>query len=307
MNGRRQVFSRRPRIVSGIPPRQVAVQKPATVVPPEPEVPGMVVTLQGGLGNQMFQYAFGASVAAVRKEDLYFTRYRVDEDHKRSYSLGVFKGDLKFVPKEGNPCFSEDVFQYDPSVYTRPPKSSFSGHWQTEKYFNEALVRQGLALRNPVSAKTQQVAEQVLAAGSNSTFLHIRRGDYLWKENVVFHGAPTANYYNAAISHINERVGEAKFFVFSDEPGWCKTQFPNFTVIDHNKPGDHIAPGQEHEDLYLMSLCRHAIIANSSFSWWGAWLGDIQKDRIVIAPKKWFVVDMVTKDIIPDRWIRYDN
>lgn len=268
----------------------------------------MIVTLQGGLGNQMFQYAFGVSVAKARNnEELFFTRYRVDEDLKRSYSLGPFMCDLKFVPKETIPNFTEDVFRFDPMVYSRPIGSSFSGHWQTERYFNTDLVRQGLAFRNLMSTRTMEVAEQILSAGANSVFLHVRRGDYLWKENVIFHGSPTSNYYNAAINHISERTINTKFFVFSDEPDWCRTEFPNFTVIDHNKPGDHIAPGQEHEDLYLMSLCRHAVIANSSFSWWGAWLGDTQQDRIVIAPDRWFVVNMETKDIIPDRWIKFAN
>lgn len=267
----------------------------------------MIVTLQGGLGNQLFQCAFGLSVAKARNEELFFTRYRVDEDHKRSYSLGPYNCDLKFVPKEGTPCFSEDVFQFDPQVYTRPRGSSFSGHWQTERYFDVPLVREHISLRNAVTPQTSSVADQILAAGENSAFLHIRRGDYLWQENIVYHGTPSKNYYDNAIARIRQTAPNTQFFVFSDEPNWCRTAFPDFTVVGHNKSGDHIAPGQEHEDLYLMSLCRHAVIANSSFSWWGAWLGDTQPNRIVIAPKRWFVVNLETRDIIPDRWLKYDN
>lgn len=313
-----QVNRGNPRIVRGtarrpaVVPRQVPVRPaPAPVYQPVNAVstnPGMVVRLQGGLGNQLFQVAFGFSVAKKRGEELYFTRFGVDNDTKRSYSLGPFKCDLKFVPKEGDPIYSEDVFLYDPLVYQRPRNPSFSGHWQTEKYFDVPLVREILAFRNPPSAKTQEVAELIKDAGANSAFLHIRRGDYLWKENLTYHGGCSPGYYQMAIARIKQKAPDTKFFVFSDEPDWCRTAYPNFTIIDHNKPGDNRAPGQEHEDLYLMSLCRHAVIANSSFSWWGAWLGDTQPDRLVIAPKKWFTTPSLQyRDVVPERWIKLDN
>src|SRR5208282_6684744 len=111
-----------------------------------------------------------------------------------------------------------------------------------------------------------------------------------------------------AIDHIRSHSEGVKFFVFSDDPEWCKANFPEFLTIDHNKAGNGTAPGKEHEDLWLMSLCRHAIIANSSFSWWGAWLGDDQPNRVVIGPERWFVTpNLETKDIIPERWLKYGN
>jgi hypothetical protein len=114
-------------------------------------------------------------------------------------------------------------------------------------------------------------------------------------------------WYAEAMLYIAERVRNVRFFVFSDDPQFCKTAFPECRVVDHNKPGSgESGPGKEHEDLYLMALCDHAIIPNSSFGWWGAYLGDANgKDRIVIAPKVWFRKEgLRSEDIIPERWVK---
>jgi hypothetical protein len=121
----------------------------------------------------------------------------------------------------------------------------------------------------------------------------------------------TREYYNIARQWIHAAQEGVKFFIFSDDPDWCKNEFPGFRVVDHNKPGGKLfgtdQTGKEHEDLWLMGLCRHAIIANSTFSWWGAWMGDEQPGRTVIGPKTWFgpaLAQLETKDILPDRWIK---
>jgi hypothetical protein len=264
----------------------------------------MVVVFMGGLGNQAFQWAFGVSVAKAKGEDIHFM-WR--EGEWRAYSLGAFNCRVDLVKHTTGLVLSEPVFAFDQSVYTYPKGSSFIGHWQTEKYFDAQLVRDGMSLRNPVSDKTREVAEAIQNAGEKSAFLHVRRTDYMLPSNVAYHGHPTLNYYNETVRRVRERHEDAKFFVFSDEPDWCKATFPDFTVVDHNKMGVNGVPGQEHEDIYLMSLCRHAAIANSSFSWWGAWLGDTQPDRLVFAPKQWFVVNLESKDIVPDRWVKLEN
>jgi hypothetical protein len=206
------------------------------------------------------------------------------------------------------PLITEPVFAFDPSVYTRPKGCSFIGHWQTEKYFDVPLVRQDMTLRNPINDKSKMIADAIQNAGEKSAFLHIRRTDYMIPTNVAYHGHPTLRYYNEVIERVRAQHEGAKFFVFSDEPEWCRANFSSdFTFVDHNKMGVDGKPGQEHEDIYLMSLCRHAAIANSSFSWWGAWLGDTQPDRMVFAPKHWFVVNLETKDIVPERWIKLEN
>jgi hypothetical protein len=112
-------------------------------------------------------------------------------------------------------------------------------------------------------------------------------------------------YYQKAIQRIQDSA-HPKFFVFSDDPDWCRETFPkDFTIVGHNKPGNGQSTGAENEDLWLMKLCRHAIIANSAFSWWGAWLGDTQKGRMVIAPKRWFANPSINSDdIVPNRWTK---
>ena len=264
----------------------------------------MIVVFMGGLGNQMFQYAFGVSVAKAKGEDAAFM-WR--EGEWRAYSLEAFNCRVNLVKTTTGTVFNEPIFAFDPSVYQRPRGSSFIGHWQTEKYFDAPLVRQDMTLRNPISDASRTVADAILAAGSNSAFLHIRRTDYLLGQNPTFHGSPSQRYYDEAVARIRAATTDTKFFVFSDDPEWCKSVYPDFTVVDHNKMGVNGKPGQEHEDIRLMSLCRHGAIANSSFSWWGAWLGDTQPNRLIYAPKRWFVVNLESKDIVPERWTKLEN
>jgi hypothetical protein len=181
------------------------------------------------------------------------------------------------------------------------------GYWQSEKYFKEIepIIRQEFTLRTEPSAQTQHTARAIRA--SSSVFLHIRRGDYVGepKTNKI-HGACSMQYYQNAAAHIARAVRRPHFFVFSDEPLWVRENLKlpfTMTIVDHNPPGDSHAPGCEHEDMWLMTLCRHAILANSSFSWWGAWLNP-ERDRIVIRPQRWAQdTKFEPQDLIPDSWI----
>jgi len=264
----------------------------------------MIVTLQGGLANQLFQYAFGISVAKARGEEVFFTRNRVDADVKRSYSLGMFRKDIRFIEKESeNKFYDSGVF--NPDVYTAPADTTFIGYWQSEKWLDEPLVRSRIQQPEFLVYDTLRIAGEIEAA-NNSVFIHVRRGDYVKEKRTQdFHGSLPIEYYYGAILRIRDSAF-AKFFVFSDDPEWCREHFPkDFVIVDHNKPGDGKRVGDEGQDLWLMSLCRHAIIANSAFSWWGAWLGDTQKDRTVIAPIRWFKdLNINGFDIAPDRWIK---
>jgi glycosyl transferase family 11 len=260
----------------------------------------MIVTLQGGLANQLWQFAFGVSVAKVRKEDVFFTRNRVDADVKRSYALDAFQINPIFVERETENKFY-DGGRFNPDVYIAPPDTTFIGYWQAEKFLNPDLVR-ALTLRYKPSDETLKIAEQILEA-DNSVFIHVRRGDYVQEKHTAnFHGNLSTEYYARALGHLLD-LTPCKFFVFSDDPGWCYENFPDFQIVDHNKPGDGTASGREHEDLWLMSLCQHAIIANSAFSFWGALLGDEQKGRTVIAPKQWFA-NSEAPDMCPERWTK---
>jgi hypothetical protein len=266
----------------------------------------LIVRLNAGLGNQLFQWAFGRSVAAARNEELFFEKYNLDAPGHRAYSLGAFDIDLRFKEPNGQPQFIEthEKFGFDPEVYKVPNGTHFIGNWQTDKYFDEVTIRRELRLNN-LSVQTEVVANEI-ADSHRSCFIHLRRTDYLIPSTSEYHGIIPYHWYAEAIAYIEDRVPDVRFFVFSDDPQFCKTVFPKYRVVDHNKAGSgSTGPGQEHEDLYLMSLCDHAIIPNSSFGWWGAYLGDLASNRIVIAPKVWFCKEgLRSDDIVPERWIK---
>lgn len=283
----------------------------------------MIVRYMGGIGNQMFHYAFGRGVAEQRQEPLMFTRdffklgtadgllrsftYCMD-----AWNIPQFREALEVHP----PIVGEDRFGYfKPEVYTAPTGSSYVGPWQSEKYFlnMENKIREEFVLRNPPCDESFRVAEEITRAGKSSMFLHVRRGDYLYGSNPEFHGSPSFNYYRHALAQARGSFSDLKVFIFSDDPLWCHQNFPiECTVVQHNPPSseDGKTQGREHEDIWLMSLCHNAAIANSSFSWWGAWLGDIKKDRLVFAPKRWLGVGNPQEpgpDLIPTRWTKLEN
>jgi len=259
----------------------------------------MVVRLHGGLANQMFQYAFGESVGAARKEDVFY-----NQDGPRR--LDVFNIKNTSASRETGPAF-HDVNHFDERVYSLTRGTSFVGYWQTEKYFDEGMVRREFSIKGQPSEESLRMADTIAQAGEGSAFLHVRRGDYVFDYNAKFHGMPSMRYYNEAVERIRAHKENARFFVFSDDPEWCQVSFPNFTVVSHNKIVDRGIPGREHEDIWLMSQCHHGAIANSSFSWWGAWLGT-QPTKLIFAPKNWFVNNQAeSRDIVPTRWTKLEN
>jgi len=246
----------------------------------------MIVRLQGGLGNQLFQYAFGRSVSLARKIPLQFNW----QPTSWPYALGPYNLNIQWS-SEPAPTYMEQPFSFNPGVYDADPKSLFVGYWQTEKYFNEEVIRTEIVPRHDVA-----VPAGIFTQGSVA--VHVRRGDYL---QVYEHQGNVLgmDYYSRAMEYVKSRISDARFYIFSDDPGWCWDNFPfECPVISKIK-------GNQHDDLYLMSQCHHAIIANSSFSWWGAWLNP-NKDRIVVAPKKWFHEDagLDDRDLVPERWVR---
>jgi hypothetical protein len=288
----------------------------------------VIVRLSGGLGNQMFEYAMARTVAHRRHTSVRLDFKYLKADRKRRYGLGawnvntrpassldylrvamggwrcVLKGPCPYYAK---PYVYEQSFCFDSNALQAPRHCVLAGYWQSERYFKEIepIIRQEFTLRMEPSAETQQTACAIRA--SNSVFLHIRRGDYIADpETKRVHGSCSIQHYENAAAHIARVVDRPHFFVFSDEPSWAreslKLPFP-MTIVNHNPPGNSGSPGREHEDMWLMTLCRHAILANSSFSWWGAWLNP-DRNRVVIRPKRW-VQDpqFEPKDLIPESWI----
>lgn len=195
---------------------------------------------------------------------------------------------------------------FDANIWQAPRHCMLVGFWHSEEYFKdiECSLRREFTLRAAISEDSAKVADQI--RNVNSVFVHIRRGDYVSDAGINRDfGICSIEYYQSAVEYIKRQVMRPHFFVFSDEPEWARDNLKlsaPVTVVDHNRPGDGLAPGREHEDLWLMSLCQHAIIANSSFSWWGAWL-NAATDRIVIAPRNWFRT-LASTDYVPARWIK---
>lgn len=290
----------------------------------------VIIYLSGGLGNQMFHYASARGVASTRGGDLRLDVRAFAADPKRCYQLSAWKIRERFasaadvlalrmkdkidrVARPSAPWYRrhflvEPASPFFPEVLREAPRScAMTGLWQSERYWQhiEPQIREEFTPREPLSAPSRAAADRIRACASVS--VHIRRGDYVTDpKTVASHGSCSMDYYRAATRHILERVSGVRFFVFSDEPEWARANLDlgaPITVVDHNPPGSGERPGREHEDMWLMSLCRHAVIANSSFSWWGAWLNPEGK-RIVVAPRRWTVNPIYdSPDRIPARWI----
>jgi hypothetical protein len=295
----------------------------------------IIVRLIGGLGNQMFQYATARRLAhrhdALLKLDISDLSKGKNWNTPREYTLYYFnieaeiastsdvvdlRGESKSKIKNGLDGFfqvlgmparntrvmREKHFHFDQTILEAPDNVYLDGYWQSEKYFKDIknILQKEFTLKNPLEGKNLDIAEEIRRA--NSVSLHVRRADYVTDQRTTeFHGLCGPDYYNACVDVVCRSVADPHFFVFSDDPDWVKgnikLRFPT-TFITHNEPK------KGHEDLRLMCMCQHHIIANSSFSWWGSWLCP-HPEKIVIAPRKWFNDETIhTDDLIPDRWIR---
>ncbi len=294
----------------------------------------MIITqLNGGLGNQMFQYALGRVLSLKHNIDLYFDissfDYQPHTDTKRSYELEVFgiTGNItnqKLLNKFGKPnkykvlanryfnihlnpyppnYIRESGHQFQSEILNLPDNTYLSGYWQSEKYFSSIArtIKHDLAGRaKPISSKNKKLTKEIKSI--NSISLHVRRTDYITNKHTnSYHGLCSLSYYNQAMKMVESHIKSPVYYIFSDDPDWAKENISSkhkIVYISNNHGSD------SHEDLRLMSHCKHNIIANSSFSWWGAWLNQ-NDDKIVIAPKNW-VTDVRERrsDLIPSDWIR---
>jgi len=283
----------------------------------------------GGLGNQMFQYAAGRSLALQKRQDLKldlsgFATYGLHQGFELARvfacdAQAATATDLRTILKWQSPALLrrilarqsmsafrhptfvvEPKFSYWAGINDVPDACYLSGYWQSEKYFSNhaAQIRQDFRFVPALSDENQKMVE--LIAGSNAVSIHIRRGDYLKnKTNMAIYGTCSPAYYQAAIQHIAERVSNPHFVLFSDDLEWAREKLKidfHTTYVDHNSGAESF------NDMRLMSLCQHHIIANSTFSWWGAWLGS-NPAKIVIAPDPWFDDQRIdASDLIPDSW-----
>jgi hypothetical protein len=196
----------------------------------------------------------------------------------------------------------ERGFGFDASVLRAPSHAHLTGYWQSEKYFEpirDILLRDFTLVAAPCPHASELLER---AREPHVVALHVRRGDYVKDARThEFHGVCTIEYYREAATRIAASVIEPSFLVFSDDPDWVRSNlrldWPT-TYVTHN------GGCSPHQDMWLMSQCSHHIIANSSFSWWGAWLCQ-SKEQCVIAPARWFTDPKLdTRGLIPERWTR---
>lgn len=288
----------------------------------------IISRITSGLGNQLFQYALGRSLALRNETALYFDlsyyKQLYQTDTPRAFKLDRFAIDYKLLNTSPYRYLSkatkllpnrtlkpfvnwvkEAQFHADPSVLDAADRFiTLDGFWQSERYFvdYEAIIRNELTFKRDTGATFESYRREI-EQSEQPISVHIRRGDYVthpeFSQSFGFVGV---NYYRLAIARLREQFPNANLFLFSDDPAWVQEHLvldaPHVFVKSTGSDADL-------DDLQLMSLCKHHIIANSSFSWWGAWLNG-GKNKVVIAPDRWFKnkPDWNTKDLIPSSWLR---
>jgi Glycosyl transferase family 11 len=303
----------------------------------------ITISVLGGLGNQMFQYAAGKALAERHGVDLAldlsgFTDNKLTPRPFLLDRLGVpeaaaFSEQAKALKAAGYYArarwkkrigrvfgrvglpklglwphdYCEPHFHYDPPFETLGPDTTLWGYFQSERYFSSIAsnLREWLSPREPLAGAAVEMFARI-EASRLPVSVHVRRGDYLDPGRAEFHGIVAEPYYREALGRLEGALGAAaELFIFSDDPAAAE-QVLNFVPRSRlvHVRGE---PDRPWEDIALMARCRHHIIANSSFSWWGAWLNGAP-EKIVVAPRNWFASGQLSKwntcDVYPPGWLR---
>lgn len=289
----------------------------------------IISKIVGGLGNQMFQYAVGRSLSSrhsvpLRLDISAFAGYELHQGfelqrvfncqtHVAAQSdmrrvLGwqssaaarrlVARSEFSAIRQTG--FVVEPHFNFWPGLFDVASDSYLVGYWQSEKYFQSyaSLISNDFTFAVPLKDKNEEAAQEI--AQVDAVSLHVRRGDYISNSKTnATHGVCSLEYYMAAIRYISQKVENPYYFVFSDDIAWARENLKIQTPCQYV---GHNLGASSFNDMHLMSLCKHHIIANSSFSWWGAWLNP-RLSKLVVAPKKWFNNGANTGDLIPVGWM----
>lgn len=283
----------------------------------------------GGLGNQMFQYAFGKSRAMALNVDLRLHTTDFDQYHcHQGFELQrVFDSSFQVISDQefrhllgwrsnrycrkviqhhyfsflrNSQFIVEPSFEFWSGASSVKDDSFLVGYWQSEKYFLDIqeTIRKDFSFKQKLSRKNSEIIAKMKTC--NAVSIHVRRGDYVENPATTqVHGLCPLDYYRRAINYLSKHVSQPVFFVFSDDIAWVRENlilsFPCH-YVDHNQGAE------SYNDMRLMSLCNHHIIANSSFSWWGAWLNP-DPEKIVVAPTQWFANKNSIKDLILPSWL----
>lgn len=289
--------------------------------------------LISGLGNQLFQYAVGRQVSLLNKAPLKLDIGFFANQSLRSYKLDVYNINAELateaevatllaryssrsltakvtrrlesrLPKRHRRLFRENEWWiYEPELYQTTSPVYLDGYWQHYKYFENLnpSIREELTLKKPYPVEAQPI-KQAIEGDKGAVAVHIRRGDYITDTNAnAFMGVMPIAYYQQAMAYVEARVPNAHFYFFSDEPAWVQQHLltgSNMSVVE-------VENGTDYLDLDLMSKCAHNIIANSSFSWWGAFLNR-NPNKLVVAPRQWVVPTETNQkiELIPPTWVK---
>lgn len=289
----------------------------------------MIITkLQGGLGNQMFQYAAGRALSARHHTSLYLDHRFLEKKSEGEYTQRKFELEAFDLKSQKAEQANWSVFNPDPNRFQRviqralpsffknlvavesgfgyhanfehfPQNTLLSGFWQSEKYFLpiKQLIRDDFKIRHEMPRLLTDLFSQI--KNSNSVSIHVRRGDFVNLASAQsFHGLLELSYYKKALIKMQAEIADFKAFIFSDDPDWCAQNFgfiENKIIIRHSELAVW--------DLFLMQNCKHHIIANSSFSWWGAWLNP-NTNKVVVMPQQWYRQHSAEEvGIKPEGWI----
>ncbi len=289
-----------------------------------------IVNIIGGIGNQMFQYAFALALKQkypdeeVKLDTSHFNGYSLHNgfEIERNFGLQLPIADGKelrkltyYSPNYKVSRIIRKLLGYRKTEYKEPRLFTFwkealdrvgncyyEGSWQNEKYFKECSdeIRKAFTFKQQLGDKNEELLNAINATESVS--IHVRRGDYL--SDPTYQGICDLPYYKNAIQYIKEHIKAPHFYIFSNDAKWCEEFIAplceDYTIIDWNGGIKSWA------DMQLMSLCNHNIVAHSSFSWWAAWLNN-HDNKIVVSPKGWFNRADVTDSPQLEDWILIEN
>lgn len=285
------------------------------------------VRLEGGLGNQLFQYAAARRLATrhgtslrldastylskqrrITPRGLELRHFRIEADVTTEKCLRCLPLARRFPGLwsrlTGLSIYIEQGLQFNPHFDTLPDNTYLIGYWQSHRYFADIAPTLARELEGAQALSATNIGLADRAMTEPSVAIHVRRGDYASLPSAAsLHGTLPLSYYTAALAHIRQQVSDPRFFIFSDDIEWCRANLPlardEATFVENNHGDD------AWQDLLLMGYCRHHVIANSSFSWWGAWLADRRHThRCVVAPAQWFRIQAPhdTADRFPQHW-----
>lgn len=286
----------------------------------------IIIKIQGGLGNQMFQFALGLGLLEKTNQEIKFDLSGLDPLKgvtERFFGLNKFNieipvasaSEIKLFTQEKRhhlltkikrifglrvPRYIIDTHFFNPKIFDTTDDAYLDGYWQTEKYFpdNKEATQKVFAPRLPLSKSAKMITGKI---NNESVSIHIRRGDYVTNKKVAaVLGICKLSYFQEALSIATKDFVNATIFVFTDDIKWVKENLKVSHSIIFVSGGDNGL--EDFEEIILMSKCNRHITSNSSFSWWGAWL-DQRDDKMIIAPKQWYK-KFENKDIAPDSWIR---